>query len=239
MFRQSGRVPPPDSCPSACGHVPVRLRYRNAQPVPGNCGSESHRTGCWTAWPFCSCQGSAAVQHRRRSQKRGHGSSASSRFSCRRRLPHRCSSCRAKRQQTNKRHFPGNRVLDGNGISGPIYLHGISRLVLDAHGRFCNACPAAVPLAKLSTHVRPFARLLTLRAVFFPQQRQGHARPCQFAVDVRIVGLSILTGCFVPVWKEKLFQIGIGDIVGEGPGYALFLCCLQYISHRMSGTVCH
>ena len=135
--------------------------------------------------------------------------------------------------------FPGNRVLDGNGISGPIYLHGISRLVLDAHGRFCNACPAAVPLAKLSTHVRPFARLLTLRAVFFPQQRQGHARPCQFAVDVRIVGLSILTGCFVPVRKEKLFQIGIGDIVGEGPGYALFLCCLQYISHRMSGTVCH
>lgn len=64
--------------------------------------------------------------------------------------------------------FPGNRVLDGNGISGPIYLHGISRLVLDAHGRFCNACPAAVPLAKLSTHVRPLARLLTLRAVFFP-----------------------------------------------------------------------
>ena len=99
--------------------------------------------------------------------------------------------------------------------------HGISRLVLDAHGRFCNACPAAIPLAKLSTHVRPFARLLTLRAVFFPQQRQGHARPCQFAVDVRIVGLSILTGCFVPVRKEKLFQIGIGDIVGEGPGLCL------------------
>ena len=52
----------PSSCPSACGHALKRLLYRSARPVPDNCGSESHRTGCWTAWLFCSCQGSAAVQ---------------------------------------------------------------------------------------------------------------------------------------------------------------------------------
>ena len=113
------------------------------------------------------------------------------------------------------------------------------RLVPDAHGRLCNARPTPVPLAKLGAHVRFLAGLMALRTVLFPQQRQGHARPGQFAVDVRVVVLGILTGCFVLVWEEKLFRFGIGDVVGKEPGYALFLCCMQYISHRMSGTVCH
>ena len=135
--------------------------------------------------------------------------------------------------------FTRDRVLEGNGISGPIYLHGISRLVLDAHGRLCNARPAPVPFAKLSAHVRFLADLMALRTVFFPQQHQGHTRPGQFTVDVRIVGFGVLTGCLVLVWEEKLFEFGVGDVVGEGPGYASLTCCPQYIPHCMSGTVCH
>ena len=62
---------------------------------------------------------------------------------------------------------------------------------------------------------RPFARRLHF-AQILPTAAQGHARPCQFAVDVRIVGLSILTGCFVPVRKEKLFQIGLATSSERG-----------------------
>ena len=61
-----------------------------------------------------------------------------------------------------------DRVLEGDGISSPVHLHGVPRLVLDAHGCRCNACPTAVTFTKLSAHVRSLARLLTLRAVFFP-----------------------------------------------------------------------
>ena len=85
--------------------------------------------------------------------------------------------------------------------------------MLDSHGRLCNARPAPVPFAELSAHVRSLARFLTLRAVFFPQQCQGHARPGQFAVDVRIVGLSVLTGRLVLVWEEKLFSAFSTEIV--------------------------
>jgi hypothetical protein len=76
---------------------------------------------------------------------------------------------------------------------------------------------AVVPFAKLGAHVRLLTGLMALRTVFFPQQRQGHTRPGQFAVAVRVVGLGILTGCFVLVWKEKPFQVGVGDVVEEGP----------------------
>ena len=82
--------------------------------------------------------------------------------------------------------------------------------MLGAHSRLCNARSAVAPFAILSTHVRPLVRFLTLRTVFFPQQCQGHARTGQFAVDVRIVEFGILTGCLVLVWKEKMFQLGVG-----------------------------
>ena len=68
-----------------------------------------------------------------------------------------------------------DRVLEGDGISSPVHLHGVPRFVLDAHGRPCNARPTAVPFAKLGAHVRFLAGFLALRTVFFPQQRQGHA----------------------------------------------------------------
>ena len=67
---------------------------------------------------------------------------------------------------------------------------------------------------KLGAHVRFPAGLMALCAVFLPQQRQGYARPRQFAVDVRIVWFSVLAGCFMLVRKEKLLQIGVGDVVG-------------------------
>ena len=92
---------------------------------------------------------------------------------------------------------------------------------------------------ELGAHVRFPAGLMALCAVFLPQQGQGHTRPSQFAVDVRIIWFGVLAGCFVLVRKEKLFQIGVGDIGVQGPGHALLLCCLQYIPYRMPGTVCH
>ena len=67
-----------------------------------------------------------------------------------------------------KTYIACDRVLEGDGISSPVHLHGVPRLVLDAHGCRCNACPTAVTFTKLSAHVRSLARLLTLRAVFFP-----------------------------------------------------------------------
>ena len=71
--------------------------------------------------------------------------------------------------------FAGYRVLDGNGISSPVHLYGIPRLVLDPHGCPCNARPTAVTLTKLGAHIWLLAGFLALRTVFFPQQRQGHA----------------------------------------------------------------
>lgn len=68
-----------------------------------------------------------------------------------------------------------DRVLEGDGISSPVHLHGVPRLVLDAHGCRCNTCPTAVTFAKLGAHIWFLAGFLALRTVFFPQQRQGHA----------------------------------------------------------------
>ena len=35
-------------------------------------------------------------------------------------------------------------------------------------------------------------------------------------MDVRIVWFGVLAGCLVLVWEEKLFEFGVGDVVGEG-----------------------
>ena len=43
-----------------------------------------------------------------------------------------------------------------------------NREIADAAGCGRNTVTRTLPFAKLSTHVRPLARLLTLRAVFFP-----------------------------------------------------------------------
>ena len=51
-------------------------------------------------------------------------------------------------------------------------------------------------------------------------------------MDVRIVGFGVLAGCLVLVWEEKLFEFGVGDVVGEGPGYA------SLAARSTSRTVC-
>ena len=56
-----------------------------------------------------------------------------------------------------------------------------------------------VSFGKLGAHVRSLVRFLTLRAVSFPQQRQGHTRPGQFAVDVQHTKYTSLKGRYTNV----------------------------------------
>ena len=83
-----------------------------------------------------------------------------------------------------------SRKKKGFKISSRVNTSPMSRLVLDAHGCRCNARRTAAPLIKLGVHIWLLAGFLTLLTILFPQQRQGHARPGQFTVDVRIVGFG-------------------------------------------------
>lgn len=96
----------------------------------------------------------------------------------------------------------------GSDITGTVHLLGVSLLELDANGSPCNAHSAAVPLAKLNAHVRPWPD-----AAFFSQQRQGQVQPGRFVVNVRMVGFGTLTGYLALVSSQKLFHFSIGDVV--------------------------
>ena len=83
--------------------------------------------------------------------------------------------------------FARHRVVDVQRIPGPVYLHGVPRLMLDAHGRLRNPRPLAVFLAELRVHIRRGLRLLATLAVFRPQKRQIHARFRQLRMDIRVI----------------------------------------------------
>ena len=116
----------------------------------------------------------------------------------------------------------------GNRITCPIHLHGVTRLVLDAHGGLGDPRPSAVLLSELSGLVRRPATLMALLAVLLPQQGHGHTALRQLLVNVGVIGLYVHRDSLVLVREEQEFKLLVRYIRVDGPADLLLMCSVQY-----------
>ena len=107
-------------------------------------------------------------------------------------------------EQVRRTLLTGYRIIHQNGISHPVHLHGVSGLVLDAHGGLCHLRPPPVLIPKLRVHVRRFPGLMALPAVLLPQKRHSCARLRQLPVDVRVVRFHVPAPALILVGKQDL-----------------------------------
>ena len=87
-------------------------------------------------------------------------------------------------------------VPDGCCLPRPIYLHTLAGLSLDVHRSFRDNGEFVVKLTELAVLIGNFSTVLTLVAVFVPQQSERHARFRQFLVDVLTVRCSCCCSLF-------------------------------------------
>ena len=99
----------------------------------------------------------------------------------------------------------------------PVHLHGVSRLVRDAHSRLCHASPAAVLLTELRVHVRNTAAGADSMAVLLPEQRERHAFLSKLLMDVRKVRHGIRRSKRIPPGEQNLLDVRVGDGIIQRP----------------------
>ena len=140
-------------------------------------------------------------------------------------------------EQVRRALFTGYQIIYRKGIARPVHLHGVSRLVLDAHGGLRHPRPPPVLVPKLRVHVRRFPSLMALPAVFLPQKRHGHPRLRQLPVNVRIVRLHIPAPALILTREQNFLQLCVGDVIIQRPRDLLLLCCLQNAADGVPRTM--
>ena len=72
-------------------------------------------------------------------------------------------------EEIDRRALAGYRIPDRERIPGPVHLHNVAGLVLDAHRRLRNLCPLPVLVPELGAHVRSLVDFCAVTAVLAPE----------------------------------------------------------------------
>ena len=90
-------------------------------------------------------------------------------------------------KQIHRNDLAGIRVDDTAGLPGPVYLHGVARLVIHMHGSLGFVDIVSIMLVELGGLIRQFTTGAALRIVLLPQQAQCNTAFLHLLVDVLVV----------------------------------------------------
>ena len=130
----------------------------------------------------------------------------------------------------------GVRVNDGSGVTGPVHLHDLTRLVIQVHDGVSLGQIVGVILVELDGLVRDLARRAALVAIFQPKQVQGDTATLKLLVNVGVVR-HLVDGLRVIRREQPLRELLVGHPLRKRPLQAAVCRPLQCGSHGIPGAL--